>query len=50
MATKKHTKPEATGEACPVEAIALRKAALWEAYEATEQKDNNMEECQQSTL
>jgi len=42
MATKKHTKPEATGEVCPVEAIARRQVGLWEAFmAAAERGDNN---------
>ena len=35
---------------CPVEAIALRQAALWEAYEATDNVDNPNKDDQHGTL
>ena len=50
MATKKHTKPEATGEACPVEAIARRQSDLWEAYNADDRKDSATKDSQTGTL
>lgn len=50
MATKKSTTLASGGATCPVEAIALRQAVLWEAYEATDNKDNAMKDSQHGTL